>query len=186
MALKDEISAYIELGFHLDLAAIGELLDPLSYHCVAIVPPVPKNSEWHQWADQLVVGVPSFVEFAAPMMWRIPLTGQVIDTHILEVFWYELTQGAYGDVKTKGIFDVVDGRLLYADFVDGLVQSDFEQLNLFRHLEGQSQRFSGVEVVSKNLDESAIARTLKDCCLSEAALRHYQQQIQQELAESNL
>ncbi|PSB26527.1 GTP-binding protein [Chlorogloea sp. CCALA 695] len=187
LALKDEISAYIELGFHVNLAAIGELLDPLSYHCVAIVPPVSKNSEWHQWADQLVVGVPSFVEFAAPVMWRLPLTGQVIDTDSLEVFWYELTQGAYGAVKrAKGIFDVVDGRLLYADFVDGLAQSDFEQLNVSRHLEGQPQRFSGVEVVGENLDESAIAQTLKDCCLSEAAIRHYQQQIKQELAEANL
>ena len=66
LALKDEMSAYIEVGFHLDLAVIRELLDPLTYHCVAIVPPVPKNSEWHQWADQLVEGVPSCVEFAAP------------------------------------------------------------------------------------------------------------------------
>ncbi len=187
LALNDEISAYIELGFHLDLVAIGELLDPLSYHCVAIVPPVPKDSQWHQWADQLVVGVPSFVAFTAPVIWRSQLTGQVIDTDSLEVFWYELTQGAYGAVKrAKGIFDVADGRLLYADFVDGLAQSNFEQLNVSRHLEGQPQRFSGVEVVGENLDESAIAQTLKDCCLSEAAIRHYQQQIKQELEEANL
>lgn len=187
LALNDEISAYIEIGFHLDLAAIGELLDPLSYHCVAIVPPVPKDSQWHQWADRLVVGVPSFGAFTAPVMWRSQLTGQVIDTDSLEVFWYELTQGAYGAVKrAKGIFDVVDGRLLYADFVDGLAQSDFQQLNVSRHLEGQPQRFSGVEVVGENLDESAIAQTLKDCCLSEAAIRHYQQQIKQELEEANL
>lgn len=187
LALKEDLSAYIELGFHLDLAVIGELLDPLSYHCVAIVPPSSKNTQWHQWADQLVVGVPSFVEFAAPMMWRSHLTGQVIDTDSLEVFWYELTQGAYGAVKrAKGIFDVIDGRSLYADFVHGLAQSNFQQLNLSRHLEGQPQRFSGIEVVGENLDESAIAQTLKDCCLSEAAIRHYQQQIKQELAEANL
>ncbi len=187
LALKDETSAYIELGFHLDLAVIGELLDPITCNRVAIVPPVPKDSEWHQWADQLVVGVPSFIEFTAPQMWRSRLTGQVIDTDSLEVFWYELTQGAYGAVKrAKGIFDVVDGRSLYADFVDGLAQSDFEQLNLSRHLEGQPQRFSGVEVVGENLDESAIAQTLKDCCLSEAAIRHYQQQIKQQLEEANL
>ncbi len=125
------------------------------------------------------------MEFTAPQMWRSRLTGQVIDTDSLEVFWYELTQGAYGAVKTKGIFDVADGRLLYADFVDGLVKSDFQQLNLSRHLEGQPQR-SGIEVVGENLDESAIAQTLKDCCLSEAAIRHYQQQIKQELEEANL
>jgi hypothetical protein len=98
-----------------------------------------------------------------------------------------VTIEGYGAVKrAKGIFDVVDGRLLYADFVDGLAERDFEQLNVPRHLEGQPQRFSGVEVVGENLDESAIAQTLKDCCLSEAALRHYQQQIKQELAEANL
>ena len=92
-ALKDEAPAYIELGFYLNLAAMQELLAPLSYHRVALVPPSSKDTEWHLWADQIVIGVPSFMAFAAPQMWRSRLTGQVIDTDSLKVFWYELTQG---------------------------------------------------------------------------------------------
>ncbi len=47
------------------------------------------------------------------------------------MFWYELTQGAYGTVqRAKGIFDVTDGRSLYFDFVAGLSKTTYLELNL--------------------------------------------------------
>ncbi len=106
------------------------------------------------------------------------LASEVLNLASLEAFWYELTQGPYGQVtRAKGIFDIADGQSLYGDFVLNVLARDFAPLNLPRWLEGRPQRFSGMEVVGQNLDEEAIAQTLQDCCLSEAAIRYYQQQV---------
>jgi len=175
--------AYIELGFHLDLATIDRLLD-LNCRRVALVPPGIADSEWHDWADEIVVGAPARTVVASPQLWRSPLQGNVIDFNSLEVFWYELIQGAYGKAtRVKGIFDITDGQSIYGDFVAGLPQRDFAPLNLNRWLEGRPQRFSGLEIWGQNLDEEAIASCLKDCCLSSAEIYYYQQQIQQLLLE---
>jgi hypothetical protein len=175
--------AYIELGFHLDLTAIDRLLDP-SCRRVAIVPPETTNSEWHDWADEIVIGVPAQTVVASPQLWRSPLQGNVIDFNSLEVFWYELIQGAYGKAtRAKGIFDITDGQSIYGDFAIGLPQRDFAPLNLNRWLEGRPQRFSGLEIWGQNLDEEAIAQTLKDCCLSSAEIHYYQQQVKELLLE---
>jgi hypothetical protein len=176
--------AYIELGFHLDLATISQLLDTSNCHRIAIVPPGSADSEWHDWADEIVIGVPAQTVVASPQLWRSPLQGNVLDFNSLEVFWYELIQGAYGKAtRAKGIFDITDGQSIYGDFVMSLPPRDFAPLNLSRWLEGRPQRFSGLEVWGQNLDEAAIAQTLKDCCLSSAEIHYYQQQIQQLLLE---
>lgn len=175
--------AYIELGFHLDLTTIDRLLD-LNCRRVAIVPPGITDSEWHAWADEIVIGVPVQTVVASPQLWRSPLQGHVIDFNSLEVVWFELIQGAYGKVtRVKGIFDITDGQSVYGDFALGVPQKDFVPLNLSRWLEGRPQRFSGLEVWGQNLDEEAIASSLKDCCLSSAEIHYYQQQIKQLLLE---
>lgn len=175
--------AYIELGFHLDLTTIDRLLD-LNCRRVAIVPPGITDSEWHNWADEIVVGAPAQTVVASPQLWRSLLQGHVIDFNSLEVFWYELSQGAYGKAtRAKGIFDITDGQSVYGDFAIGLPSRDFVPLNLPRWLEGRPQRFSGLEVWGQNLDEAAIASSLKDCCLSSAEIHYYQQQIKQLLLE---
>ena len=95
-----------------------------------------------------------------------------------------ITHGAYGIVtRAKAIFDVNDGRSLYCDFVSGVPQTDFLELNLPRYLEGRPQRFSGIEIAGKNLNETALKATLSDCCLSESMIFQYQQQVQQILLE---
>lgn len=78
----------------------------------------------------------------------------------------------------KGIFEVADGQSLHFDFVAGLAETTYTELSLPRWLQGRPDRFSGVEAVGEQLNEAAILQTLKDCCLSEAAIFHYQQQIQ--------
>jgi len=176
--------AYFELGFHLDLATISQVLDTLNCRRIMIVPPGITDSEWHDWADEIVVGVPAQTVVASPQLWRSPLQGTVIDPDSLKVFWYELTQGAHGKVtRAKGIFDIADGQSIYGDFVTGLPERDFAPLNLTRWLEGRPQRFSGLEVWGQNLDEAAIAQTLKDCCLSSAEIQYYQQQVKELLLE---
>ncbi|MBE9233448.1 GTP-binding protein [Cuspidothrix issatschenkoi LEGE 03284] len=176
-------SVYIELGSYLQLDSVSKILDHLTYHAIAVIPPELKNSEYNHWANEIIYGAP------APMiigenLWRVGTTGQVIDENSLEEFWYEVTHGAYGTViRAKAIFDVNDGRSLYCDFLNGVPEIGFLELDLPRHLQGRPRRFSGIEIVGKNLDETALKSTLSDCCLSESLIFQYQQQVQQILLE---
>lgn len=131
-----------------------------------------------------------------PQNIRSILTGQVIDSASLETFWYELTHGAYGQVqKAKGIFTLVDGRVLQLDFVAGLPKDAPEiipeiipetittELSLPPCTKGRPDQFSGVEIIGFNLDRAGINQTLEDSCLDDQAIAHYQAQIQEQLTQ---
>ncbi|MBD2136347.1 GTP-binding protein [Anabaena sp. FACHB-1237] len=180
-------SVYVELGSYLELHSISKILDHLNYHTIAIIPPDLKNdlknSEYDSWANEIIYGAPA-PSIMVENLWRVVTTSQVIDENSLEEFWYEITHGAYGIVaRAKAIFDVNDGRSLYCDFVSGVPEIEFLELDLPRHLQGRPHRFSGIEIVGKNLDETALKSTLSDCCLSESLIFQYQQQVQQILLE---
>jgi hypothetical protein len=178
---------YIELGFYLELGVIEEILDNLPYQSIAILPPDLKVSEYHPWAEKIIAGANIDITISPTQLWRAPSTGQVIDEDSLQEFWFEIIHGAYGQVtRAKGIFDVADGRSIYGDFVAGVPETDFLELDLPRYLEGRPQRFSGVEIWGQNLDELAIKSTLQDCYLSAAAITQYQEQVKQILQEESL
>jgi G3E family GTPase len=181
-------TAFIELGFHLDLRSGIMLLDGLSEHRtlqrVAFVPSGLEASEWHDWADEVHASEHGF-DLNGLQVWRSPLTGQVLDPASLNVFWYELTHAAYGEVcRCKGIFDLPDGRAFYIDFVEGMADSTYVPLNLPRWLTGRPERFSGIELVGRGFDSQAIAQSITDSCLSEQIIDQYQQQIKQSLLVS--
>jgi len=103
------------------------------------------------------------------------LSGQVFDPPSLDTFWQELIQGAYGKVhRAKGIFELAEGQAFHLDFVNSLPGSAYTELNLPRWVQGRPNRFSGIEVVGQELDEGAIAATLKDCYLSDSLLTAHQ------------
>ncbi|WP_427157217.1 GTP-binding protein [Aliinostoc sp. HNIBRCY26] len=180
-------TAYIELGFYLELTSVKTILNGLSYQSLAILPPTLQQSEYHAWADKIIPGADIDTNILSNQLWRVPSNGQVIDEDSLQEFWYEITHGAYGQVsRAKGVFDVADGRSLYADFVAGVPATEFLELDLPRHLAGRPERFSGLEVLGNNLDESAMKQTLEDCYLSEVAITQYQQQVKQILLEENI
>lgn len=178
--------AYIELGCYLKLDAVNSLLEEFPSRRVCIVPPNTKDSEWQNWADETVEGVSINQEWEQLLIWRLSLQGNVIDPVSLDVFWYqEMTQGAYGKIhRAKGIFDIADGRSFYLDFVAELAETKYEELNLPRWLEGKPQRFSGIEIIGKNLDQTALLQTLEDSCLPEAAILYYQQQVKDSMSLS--
>ncbi|MBE9198435.1 MULTISPECIES: GTP-binding protein [unclassified Nodularia (in: cyanobacteria)] len=178
---------YIELGFYLELRTIEQIVGNVPYQSVAVLPSQLKDSEYHAWAEKIVKGLDIEINISLNQIWRSPTNGQVIDEDSLNEFWYELSHGAYGTVsRAKGIFDVADGRALYADFVAGVLTTDFLELDLPRHLEGRPQRFSGIETWGENLDESAIRQTLQDCYLSDSAIAQYQEQVKQILTEETI
>ena len=81
--------------------------------------------------------------------------------------------------RAKGIFDLFDGRAFHLDFVTGMEDSLYLPLDVPLWLDGRPERFSGIEVVGRNLDGKAIAQCIIDCCLSEEIMLHYQNQIKQ-------
>ncbi|NJL61003.1 MAG: GTP-binding protein [Methylacidiphilales bacterium] len=180
-------AVFIELGAYLELDAVEQILDDLPYQKVAVISPQEKISEYQIWAQDIVRGAMINTNINPTKLWRVPTQGQVIDEESLREFWYELTQGAYGQViRAKGIFDVADGRQIYGDFVAGVPSVDFLELDLPRHLEGRPQRFSGIEVLGEDLDEVVMRQTLVDCCLLDAAIGQYQQQVKQILLEGSV
>jgi hypothetical protein len=103
----------------------------------------------------------------------------VFDPPSLDALLIELTGGAYGQVcRMKGIFEMPNGRAFHVDCVEGLLGVEYTELNLPRWLEGRPSRFSGIEVVGWGLGREAIAQTLLDGCLSDAALTQYHQHYQ--------
>ncbi len=176
---------YVELGFQIDLTSLILPAPMAGCYRVAVLPPGTRYTEsgtqyteWYDWADLVVTGVGMGAALSHLYLWRSSLSGQVLDSASLNTFWYELIHGAYGTVRrAKGIFDVADGRSLYFDFVAGLAETTYLELNLPLWCNGRPDRFSGIEVVGEALDQAAIAQTIKECCLEDQAIAYYQQQI---------
>ncbi|MBE9169930.1 GTP-binding protein [Pleurocapsales cyanobacterium LEGE 06147] len=179
---RQESTIYIEIPWYIDLSGIEPLLQTFNCHRVAIIPTDVNNTELQTWADKIIPGNQVQQQDISLQIHRGVLTGEILDFDSLAVFWLELTQGAYGEVvRAKGIFDLVDGQSFYGDFIPNKPELEFKPLNLPRWLNGRPQRFSGFEIVGKNLDKSEIAQTVKDCCIPESAIDYYQQQLKESL-----
>jgi Cobalamin synthesis protein cobW C-terminal domain len=177
-----ECAVYVELGFHIDLTSL--ILPDQMVDCrrVAVLTPGTRHTEWHGWADLVVTGIETGAALSQPHLWRSVLSGQVLDLASLNTFWHELRHGAYGTVQRgKGIFDVADGRSLHFDFVAGLAETTYLELDLPRWLNGRPDRFSGIEVVGEALDQEAIVETIKDCCLNDQVIAYCQKQVKDSL-----
>lgn len=177
---------YLEIPWYLDLAGIEPLLQTLNSHRIAIITDDTDSKELKTWADEIIPGDRITKPITALQIHRGVLTGEILDFDSLATFWLELTQGAYGEVvRTKGIFDLVDGQIYYGDFIPGRPELEFEPLDLPRWLDGKPDRKSGFEIVGSNLDKAEIAQTVRDCCVPESAINYYQQQVKESL-ESEL
>jgi hypothetical protein len=174
---------YVEIAAQLDLLSLGLPVEIESCHKIAIVPKGLTESEWHDWATEILISEVTEMNAVLTASPRWDLTGEILDPASLNVFWDELIQGAYGDVaRAKGIFEVVDGRSFYFSFGVGYPDCTYFELPLPPILTGRPTRFSGLEVVGHNLQTPTITETLQDCGLDDRALAYYQQQIQSQLA----
>ncbi|MEB3224413.1 MAG: GTP-binding protein [Synechococcus sp.] len=186
-AVEQGAIAILELGFYVALASGEQLLQTLAaagYPCqrLAFVSDQMANSPWHDWADQ-IIEVPMPLPSPEIQVWRSPLRGQVFDPASLNIFWDELTAGAYGNIqRAKGIVEIVDGRAFYLDYVVGMADSLHRELPGETWLTGRPERFSGLEVIGTQLDGRQMADTLLDCCLNDELLDYYQAQIRQQQA----
>lgn len=182
---------YLEIPWHIDLAASETLIETLNYRRVAIFKESDEDlKEWKNWADEVIISYSTEtndwqqkIKNLQLQIQQVLLSEEVLDFPSLETFWRELIQGAYGEViRAKGIFEIIDGRSIYGEFTQGLPVQDFEPLNIPLNLEGRPKRFSGLEIIGENLDKDTIADTLAEFCLSDQAIAYYQQQVKESLS----
>ncbi len=111
------------------------------------------------------------------MVWRQDLTGQVLDSASLNLFWSELTAGAYGRIqRVDAIVEIVDGSAWWLTFEPGTDPVETE-LPVERWITGRPTRPSQIEVVGEVLDAIGMATSLQGCGLSDAILENYQAQL---------
>ena len=105
---------YVEIAPQLDLGSLQLPILVESCQRIAIVPKGLIESEYHDWATKTLISEVTKKNVSLTASPRWGLTGEVLDPASLNVFWDELIQGAYGEVaRTKGIFEIVDGRSFY-------------------------------------------------------------------------
>jgi hypothetical protein len=109
--------------------------------------------------------------------WQQDLKGQVFDPASLNVLWFELTAGAYGQVDAvQATIEIVDGSAWDLAFVAGGEPTETE-LPGERWLCGRPTRPSQIQLAGQNLDLDGLTATIADCCLSDGAIENYQAQL---------
>jgi hypothetical protein len=109
-------------------------------------------------------------------MWNLNLSQRVMDPASLEIFWSEITKGAYGAVdQIEGVFNFADGRGVAFSFVDN--ESHDREIEDVPCLRGRPDRPSFLKVMGQALDTTEIEETLAGCSLPDHILEYYQSQL---------
>ncbi len=179
-ALAQNRTLYVEIDNSVDLAQL-QFPAGVDLETLGLLPEGWQSKDLEAWSDRLL---PSPVPFprtpfaTEPQICAVELTGQVFDPPSLDVFWQELTGGAFGTVhRAKGGFCLADGPAFYFSFVAG-TQSTYTRLQVEPCLQGRPQLPSALEATGHELNGEAILATLKDCLLSDGLLQQHQAQLQ--------
>ena len=109
--------------------------------------------------------------------WHQNLQGCVWDRE-LEQFWFELVNGAYGDVyRAKALMNLPDGRSFFCNWMVSQQGSQFLPLETIAVPQGRPNRCSVLVVQGRALNPAGIQSTLNDCLLSDDVLDMQQQQL---------
>ena len=188
--LGSEDNVYIEIPEYIDIQNIPAFFNSLNAEKIAIVHSTENPERWQKLADKIIVNEQINIEnesfsFANLQIHRAGLTQEVLDFSSLETFWQELVGGAYGEIlRVKGIFNIMDGQCIYADYLQNGLNLDFRPLNLPLSLEGRPTHFSGLEIIGCNLEKEAIAKNIGYFCLPDDIVQFYQQQVKESLSNS--
>ena len=119
---------------------------------------------------------------ASVQVWQLNLFQTVLDPASLDIFWAEITAGAYGKVDhVEGLFNLADGRGFQFRFVAGEEgansESQYTEMDDAPCLVGRPDRPSGLQVVREQVDGEGIQVTLAACSLPDHILEYHQSQI---------
>ena len=100
--------------------------------------------------------------------WHLSLQGEVWDPSSLSSFWFELVNGAYGDVyRAKALTNLPDGRSIFCNWMVSRQGSQFLPLKSMAPSTGRPKRTSHLVVQGKDLNAKGIKTTINDCLLSD-------------------
>ena len=121
------------------------------------------------------------LEFIKLESWDYDITGEVWDPNSLSSFWFELVNGAYGDVyRAKALMNLPDGRSFYCNWMVSQQGSQFLPLDTLEAPIGRPKRVSRLVIQGKALDRDGILVTIDDCLLSDDVLEMQQAPLRQQ------
>ena len=121
------------------------------------------------------------LEFSKLEAWNTTLAGCVWDPDSLSSFWFELVNGAYGDVyRAKGLMNLPDGRSFFCNWMVSQQGSQFLPLEMTSPPKGRPTCTSELVVQGKALNPEGMQATINDCLLADEVLAMQQQQLQQQ------
>lgn len=125
------------------------------------------------------------LEFSALEAWQLNLRGSIWDPSSLSSFWFELVNGAYGDVyRAKALMNLPDGRSFFCNWMVSREGSQFLPLEEISTPTGRPKRHSELVVQGKSLKPIAIQATINDCLISDEVLEMQQQQLRDSMTAS--
>ena len=118
------------------------------------------------------------LEFSRLEAWNMSLQGHVWDPDSLSSFWFELVNGAYGDVyRAKALMNLPDGRSFFCNWMVSQQGSQFLPLETVAAPQGRPSQCSELVVQGRGLNPAGIQSTIHDCLLTDDVLEMQQQQL---------
>ena len=117
------------------------------------------------------------LSFSSLESWSMQLSGSVWDPNSLSSFWFELVNGAYGDVyRAKALMNLPDGRAFLCNWILTQEGSQFLPLDGVEPPNGRPKRSSALVVQGKAINGADIQSTINDCLLNDEVLEMHQAQ----------
>ncbi len=103
------------------------------------------------------------------------LLGKVWDPQSLNTFWFELVNGAYGDVyRAKALMNLPDGQSIFFNWIISQECSQFLPLRTISPPNGRPERTSELVIQGIGLNCTRIQSTIDLCLLNNAILEMHQ------------
>ena len=117
--------------------------------------------------------------------WSLNLAKSVWDPQSLNTFWFELVNGAYGDVyRAKGLMNLPDGQSIFFNWIVSQKGSQFLPLKTVSPPNGRPERPSGIVIQGKGLDCINIQSTINLSLLNDSLLELHQMPLRDRQPEA--
>ena len=106
------------------------------------------------------------LDFTSLEAWDLNLDGCIWDPNSLSSFWFELVNGAYGDVyRAKALINVPEGGSYFCNWMVSQKESQFLPLEALESPSEKPNRMSHLVIQGKSLNPIAMKATINDCIL---------------------
>ena len=179
----------------LNLIEVQQFQAPAAPSPDALSPTIRQQLEQHKLQPDRVMyfgldpALPSqdTLAFSRLEAWSLSLHDSVWDPNSLNSFWFELVNGAYGDVyRAKAIMNLPDGRGFFCNWIVSQQGSQFLPLETVEPPHGRPTRPSELVVQGKALNGVGIQTTIDDCLISDDVLEMHQAPMRDQQPQATL